>query len=159
MKDRFKPKDWEQLLRLPIVMFQFVALADKQLQAEEANAFASEIQDALRYKDPLHRALFTDLADTATFKKTFEEAMRITNTSVEAIEAEFKGSRKILKKKLSGDEYNRFFASLTGTGMTVARSSGSGVDGVAPEEVAAMTVVLSKFDVDLDAGKRELGKL
>jgi hypothetical protein len=159
MKDRFKAKDWERLLRLPILMFQFVALADRQLQPEEAGMFASEVQDALAYKDPLHRALFVDLSDTVTFKKAFGESMKIVSESVAAIEGEFAADRKVLKKRLKDDEYHRFFVSLMGTGLKVAGSAGDGVSNISTEETAALAVFLTKFDVDIDAGRAALGRI
>lgn len=159
MKDRFKAVDWERLRRLPIMMFQFVSLADRELQPEEAEAFTAELQDARAYKDPLHRALFTDLFDGPTFSKAFEAVVGITSSSVKAIEKEFKATKKVLKKELTTEEYHRFFVSLTGTGMKVAGAVGEGVHSVSPEEVAAIVVFLSKFDVDVDAGKRALARL
>jgi hypothetical protein len=159
MKDRFKSKDWDRLLRLPCLMFQFVALADRQLQPEEAGMFAGEVQDALRYKDPLHRALFTDLSNTETFKVVFGEATRITSDSVGAIEKEFQADKKILKKKLKDDEYNRFFVSLMGTGLKVAGAAGDGVANVSTEETAALAVFMTKFEVDIEAGRAALGKI
>jgi hypothetical protein len=159
MKDRFKGKDWDQLLRLPILMFQFVALADRKLQPEEAGMFASEVQDALAYKDPLHRALFVDLSNMEIFKKAFGDATKITSESVAAIEKEFQADKKILKKKLKDDEYHRFFFSLMGTGLKIAGAAGDGGTNVSTEETAALALLMTKFDVDLDAGKAAIEKI
>lgn len=159
MKERFKAADWERLQRLPVMMFQFVSLVDSVLQPEEVEAFTAELQDARAYKDPLHRALFTDLFNPPTFSKAFEAMVSITSGSVKAIDREFKATKKVLAKELTSEEYHRFFVSLTGTGMKVADAAGDGPRRVSPEEVAALAVFLSKFEVDVDAGMRALAKL
>ncbi|MBU1493053.1 MAG: hypothetical protein KJ956_03695 [Actinobacteria bacterium] len=159
MKERFKTGDWEQVQRLPLLMFQFVSLADRQLQEEEVAAFVTELQDALAYKDPLHRELFFDLANPAIFRKAYDIVMGPMTDSVEGIEKEFKATRKILKKKLSTEEYHRFFVSLAGTGLKVAGATGPGPSNVSPDEVTAITVLMAKFEVDMDAGQAALQRL
>lgn len=136
-------------------MFQFVSLADRTMQVEEVAAFVAEVEDALAYKDPLHRDIFADLTRAPTFKKAFAAAVSITSDSASAIEKEFKGTRKILQKKLSSDEYHRFFVSLTGTGVKVAAAT----EGVSASETAALAVFLGKFAVDVEKGKRALALL
>jgi len=159
MRERFSQDNWAQLQRLPIMMFHFVSLADKKMQEEEVSAFVSELHDALLYKDPLHRDLFTDLMDPTRFKKAFSETVRVMSDSVKAIDGEFKSAKKILNKVLDSDEYNRFFVSLTGTGLKVASAAGDGPNRISKEEAAAIAIFLSKFAVDIDAGKAALSRL
>jgi hypothetical protein len=157
MKERFKTRDWERALRLPILMFNFVSLADRQLQKEEVATFVAELHDAAAYKDPLHRELFFDLAQDATFKKAFDYVMGFSSAA--DIDKEFAGIKKVLNKNLSSEEYNRFFASLTGTGVTIAQSAGDGPSNVSPEEMAALSMFILKFGVDLDAGQAAIRQL
>jgi len=159
MKDRFKPAEWEKVQRLPILMFHFVSLADRQLQKEEVETFVAELHDAMAYKDPLHRELFFDLTNHATFQKTFDYVMGPVTDSLAAVNMEFKAIKKALKKRLSSEEYNRFFVSLTGTGLRIADAAGEGSARVSPEEMAALAVINGKFGVDIDAGRAALGRL
>lgn len=159
MKERFKTKDWETLQRLPLLMFQFVSLADRQLQPEEVSTFVGELQEAMKYKDPLHRELFFDLGNPAVFKKAYDIVMGPMTDSVAGIEKEFAAAKKVLKKKLSAEEYHRFFVSLMATGMKVAGAAGEGPGNMAPMELAAISMFVGKFDVDLDAGKAALDRL
>ena len=140
MKERFKAGEWERLLRLPPLMFQFVALADRQLQPQEAAAFATEIQLGRAYKDPLHRELFAGLAEPSAFRTAYEAVVGTTTDSVKAIEREFKAIRKVLTKRLTTEEYHRFFVSLTGTGLKVADAAGEGSSNISTEEAAAIAV-------------------
>jgi len=159
MRERFSQKKWEQLQRLPIMMFHFVSLADREMQEAEVTAFVSELHDALLYKDPLHRDLFTDLMDPVKFKKAFSETVRMMSDSAKAIDKQFKTAKKILNKELTSEEYNRFFVSLTGTGLKVAGATGDGPNNVSSKEAAAIAIFLSKFDVDIDAGTAALSRL
>jgi len=148
MKDRFKPAEWEKVQRLPILMFHFVSLADRQLQKEEVETFVAELHDAMAYKDPLHRELFFDLTNHATFQKTFDYVMGPVTDSLAAVNMEFKAIKKALKKR-----------SLTGTGLRIADAAGEGSARVSPEEMAALAVINGKFGVDIDAGRAALGRL
>lgn len=159
MKEKFKAKEWGTLQRLPILMFNFVSLADHQLQEEEVATFVTELADAMAYKDPLHRELFFDLAQPAIFKESFDLVMGPITDSVAAIEKEFKTAKKVLKKKLTTEEYHRFFVSLLGTGLKVAGAAGDGPGNVAPEEMATIAMFVGKFEIDMDAGKAALGRL
>ncbi|MCJ7726769.1 MAG: hypothetical protein MUP76_10335 [Acidimicrobiia bacterium] len=159
MKERFKSKDWETLQRLPLLMFQFVSLADRQMQESEVATFVGELQIASAYKDPLHRELFLDLASPPIFKKAWDIVMGPMTDSVAGIEKEFGAAKKVLKKKLSSEEYHRFFVSLLGTGLKIAGAAGTGPANVAPEEVAAISVFVGKFEVDMDAGKAALDRI
>ncbi|MCB2223501.1 MAG: hypothetical protein KQH83_04925 [Actinobacteria bacterium] len=159
MKDRFKAKEWDSVLRLPILMFHFVSLADHELQPEEIATFVGELQQGRAYKDPLHRAAFTDLAEPGTFKVAFDTVMGPMTDSAAAIEKEFKATRKVLQKRLSNEEYHRFFVSLTGTGLKIAAATGEGPHNIAAREAAAIAVFIDKFGVDMDAGKAALARL
>lgn len=159
MKERFKTAEWEKVKRLPILMFNFVSLADRQLQKEEVTAFVTELHDATSYKDPLHRELFFDLANPAIFKETFDYVMGPAIGTVAAIEKEFKAIKKVLKKRLSDEEYHRFFVSLTSTGLKVASAAGDAKAPVSAEEMVALAMLATKFDVDVDAGKAALRRL
>jgi len=159
MKERFKTKEWETLRRLPLLMFQFVSLADRQLQPEEVATFVSELHDGMKYKDPLHRELFLDLANPAVFKESYDIVMGPMTDSVAGIDKEFASVKKVLKKRLSAEEYHRFFVSLMGTGLKVAGAAGEGPGNLAPMEMAAIAMFVGKFDVDMDAGKAALARL
>lgn len=169
MKERFTTGEWEQLKRLPPLMFVFVALADGKLQPEEAEKFANEIGDASRYRDPLLRELLFDLSQPRQFQTAFEGATRIVGTSSEAIDREIGGIRVLLKEKLSDEEYHRFFYSLIGIGKMVADSAGeekkgvfgtkTSAPGMSEEEAKSLTLLAVKFGVDLAAGQKAVERL
>ena len=159
MKERFSVTEWKQLQRLPIFMFQFVALADQELQPEEAHAFTEELADALAYKDPLHSELFADLMRGNNFSEAFDATNSIASDSAQAIEREFASTRIVLEEKLTSDEYNRFFVSMTGTGVKVAMAAGKRRKPFSPEEQQALAIFMMKFNVDMEAGQKALAKL
>jgi hypothetical protein len=169
MKDRFTTTEWEQLKRLPPLVFVFVALADGRLQPEEASKFAAEISDASRYRDPLLRDLLSDLGRPTEFQTAFDGVTRITATSAEAIDREITAVKALLKGKLTDEEYHRFFFSLIGIGKMVADSAGAekkGVfghkkakSGMGPEEAQSLSMLAVKFGVDLGVGKRAVERL
>ena len=159
MKERFNAKEWEQLKRLPIHMFSFVALADQELQPEEVETFASELGDALKYKDPLISDLFADLVRGDSFSEAFDAAMGIVKGGVAGMDQELLSTRKVLEEKLTSEEYNRFFFSMTGVGVKVANAAGNPRESFSPEEQTMLTGFMMKFDVDLEAGRKALAKL
>jgi len=170
MKDRFTTGEWAQLERLPSLVFVLVALADGRLRAEAAERFAAEIADAARYRDPLLRELLFDLGRPGEFQTAFDGVTRIASTSAGAIERELTGARALLRRELADEEYHRFCFSLIGMGKMVAdagrEEKKGGVFGRKKAEPAvsrraakSMTVLATKFDVDLDAGKRAVERL
>ncbi|MFO7548565.1 MAG: hypothetical protein R6X29_06815 [Acidimicrobiia bacterium] len=172
MKERFSTTEWSQVLRLPPLMFQFVALADGRMQPEEAAQFAQEVGDARSYNDPLLREVLTDLSTPAQFEASYAESTRITSSGPDAIEREIMGIRTVLGEHLTADEYNRFFFSALGMAKLIADAAGSepkkkGVFGRAkaaePEmseiEAKALFLLMTKFGADLDAGRRALANL
>lgn len=169
MKERFTTGEWDQLKRLPPLMFVFVALADGRLQPEEAEKFAAEIGDASRYRDPLLRELLFDLSQPSQFQTAFQGATRIASTSPDAIDREMTGVKSLLKSKLSDEEYHRFFFSLIGIGKMVADSAGEekkgvfggkkAAPGMSEAEAKSLSIFAVKFGVDLDAGKQAVERL
>jgi len=159
MRERFNASEWNQVLRVPILMFQFVALADQEIQVEEVQAFTTELADALSYKDPLHSEIFADLMRGDNFQTAFDSLMTIGSTSVEAIDEEFSSSRTLLEENLSFDEYHRFFVSLIGTGIMVGEAAGPKGREFSPEEQLALAIFVEKFSVDVEAGERALAAL
>lgn len=159
MKERFNAKEWERLKRLPIQMFFFVSLADQELQSEEVAAFVSELGDALLYKDPLHSELFADLVRGESFQNAFAATLEIVNGGAQAMDQEFLSTKTVLEEKLTSEEYNRFFTSMTGVGIKVGKAAGKRRDPFSPEEQAALAIFMTTFDVDLEAGRVALAKL
>jgi len=170
MRERFTTGEWAQLERLPSLVFVFVALADGRLRAEAAERFAAEIADAARYRDPLLRELLFDLGRPSDFQTAFEEVTRITSTSAAAIDREITGAKALLQGKLTAEEYHRFVFSLIGIGKMVADAGREekkrGVFGRKKAEPAlsrraakSLTILATKFDADLDAGKRSVESL
>lgn len=168
MKERFTADEWERLERLPPLFFQFIALADQEVQPHEVETFVTELHDAVHYRDPLVRELFFDLTQADVFQKAWEKVNRIVRTSSDAIGAEIAGTRALLEANLSPEEYQRFFFVLIGVGMRIGASAGEekkkGIFGrkkaTPPEldvkEVQALGVLGTQFGVDLDAGQRAL---
>jgi len=159
MKERFNAKEWDRLKRLPIQMFFFVSMADQELQSEEVAAFVSELGDALLYKDPLHSELFADLVRGDNFENAFAATLEIVNGGVQAMDQEFISTKTVLGEKVTSEEYNRFFTSMPGVGIKVGEAAGKRGKAFSTEEQMALSVFMSKFDVDLEAGRIALAKL
>jgi hypothetical protein len=171
MKDRFSTTEWSQVLRLPPLMFQFVALADGRMQPEEVAQFAQEVGDARSYNDPLLREVLTDLSTPARFEASYAESTRITSSGPDAIEREITGIRTVLGEHLTADEYNRFLFSALGMAKLIADSAGdeppkrflgkpkNAPAGMSEIEAKALFLLMTKFGADLDAGRRALANL
>jgi hypothetical protein len=150
-------------------VFVCVALADGRLQAEEAEKFAAEIGDASRYRDPLLKALLSDLGHPTEFRKSFDATTAIASAGPDAIDREIAGTKALLKAKLSDEEYHRLLFSLIGIGKQVADSAGEEkrgaaglkkpVPGMSLQEGEALEVLAAKFGADLAAGQAAAEKL
>lgn len=170
MKERFTSEEWTRLERLPVLVFQFVAIADQKIEPHEVQAFLNELQDALQYRDPLIRELFADMNQVPVFQAAWDGMSSIANTSGDAIAAEIAATKSLLQSKLSADEYQRFFFVLLGVGVTISNAQGEAKKkgifrrkkadtAVDIREMQSLSVLADQFGVDLAAGQRALTQM
>jgi hypothetical protein len=140
MKDRFTDTQYQRLLRLPRAVFTF-SVAD----SADITPLLNSIDNDRTSSDPLHRGLSIDLSG-ATFAAAWNGWKEIESAGADAIRREFRYIKKLLRDKLSAEEYNRFFASLFMSGVNLIRTTGSEV----PKGLATF---LALFEPDLDSGE------
>ena len=96
MRNRFSDAEWEQLLRLPLLLFQFVGIIDGDIQDEEFDELADGIQRGISLKDPLHRDLYVDLANPQRFEDIAAASAAFIRKSFDETLVEFDSARRIL---------------------------------------------------------------
>ncbi len=116
MHERFSPAEWEDLLRLPVVVYQAVAAADGRIDTDEKNSFLAYVQRT-GHTDALLARIFDGLVD---------QGDEVLNTS--SRERDYRSFlqyiRPILERHLNSDERRSFLAGLLYLGHNVADASG-----------------------------------
>ena len=129
----------------PFYSFWLVAGADDNIDDEEFQCFWEQLNRASDFSDELHRELAVDIVGNYDEVRKNWEGLDDLPGVVESI-------RKMLKEKLSVEQYQRFIASLFLSGVRIARASGESPgemdDKVSREERVALISFAAAFDLD-----------
>lgn len=144
MKDRFEPEEWEMLTTLPFLFFVAIAMADGEIDDDEFDEFSRSIlQRSTDDRDPLHREIAMELADM-----TYGDFLAIGPDGF----CDPLTAKKVLKRRLADDEYQRFVGSLFRDALNVA-SAGPGAFSSWPPIGSAATDALIEmttfWEIDL----------
>ena len=116
MRQRFTEPEWNDLVRLPAVVYRAVAEADGKVDRDETSSFLAYVRRT-SHADELLASIFDHLAEQG------EEAAQ--TSSREHDYRSFLGLTKgVLQRHLSSDERRSFLAGLLCLGRSVADASG-----------------------------------
>lgn len=116
MRQNFSDAEWQQLLRVPAVVFWAVALADGKADSNELWYFMEYVKRT-DHADPLLAALFDQLAGSG------EDALELSERE-KAYRDFLVHIKGILERTLSPDQRRSFLAGLLSMGHRVADASG-----------------------------------
>ena len=139
MRQQFAEVEWLNLVRLPVVVFQAVALADGKADSGEQTCFLEYVQRTT-HVDPLLKQLCYVLAEQGKDVLQLSERETDFRTYLEEM-------RRVLENRLSPQERRSFLAGLLCLGHHVAGASGgfwglgnrvSAVESARLEEISAI---------------------
>ena len=143
MKEKFTQAEWLTLRPMPIQAFLLVAGIDGKIDEKETEEFADRCsRGAAGYKDPLHREIAQDLA-SGGFQAALEAAVKTDPGEV----------KRILRKNLTGEEYERFVSSVFIDCLAVAAASGPRFrkkKRIGDAEGKALAAIAAVWEVNLD---------
>ena len=143
MKEPFTPEEWQVVRAMPIQAFIVVAGVDGTVDQKETKEFTDRLsRGAVGYRDPLHREIAHDLATGG-----LTDALQAVGTSDPA------EARRLLRKHLSGEEYEQFVASVFIDCLAVANASGPRFrrkKRIGDKEQKALAATAAFWEVNLD---------
>jgi hypothetical protein len=116
MQERFTAAEWDDLVRLPVVVYQAVAAADGRIDTGEKNSFLAYVQRT-GHTNALLARIFDVLVDQG------DEALE-TCSRENDFRSYLQGIRPILERHLNPEERRSFLAGLLYLGHNVADASG-----------------------------------
>jgi len=158
MRERFSDEEWTLVCHVPVDAFMFAALADQKLDEKEIEAFVDTIANAPTIIDPLHREVALTFA-TRGAEAIGSELVFEATESLSAMDDRFERTKKLLKDKLTTDEYQSFLGSVVASGVMVAQASGKRhlfrkKKTVSDDEAAALATFAMRWEVDLSVLQR-----
>lgn len=149
MKERFTSSEWDEIKRLPIFIYNLMALVDGKMTKSQSNIFADAVTKPQECEDPLLRMMFLELNDYFTrnfgvnlfeqaslllFEKKMAEEFKaaqqspaFTMDSMFDLSSGSSGERHtldILERELSPAELRSFFKGLSRFGLKIASADG-----------------------------------
>ena len=116
MRERFTQVEWLNLVRLPVVVFVAVAMADGRADSGEQNGFLEYVQRTT-HVDPLLSLLCDTLAEQG------RDALQLSEREQD-FRSYLRDTRSVLEDRLSPQERRSFLAGLLCLGHHIADASG-----------------------------------
>jgi len=152
MKEKFTPAEWQDLKMLPFIVYRDVAYADEEADEREMRELDRSLRSAA---NPMLKELVMDV-----FRGTGSDPLiESTDPLLAAMRAgpdDLQRIKRLLREKLTTDEYQAFLASIFQEAVAVARVSGGflGRGRISGSETRALESFASTFEVDPEVVRR-----
>ena len=139
MREQYTQTEWSKLVRLPVVVFQAVALADGRADSGEQNCFLDYV-NRTTHADPLLKFICGSLAEQG------RDVLQMSESELD-FRTFLADARGVLEERLDPQQRRSFLAGLLCLGHHVADASGgfwglgnrvSAVESARLEEVSAI---------------------